>query len=156
EVLGVTHHAAVPRAAESNEGPSDPATVNESTDNNKKRRRLGYSLIPFLILGAVVFAVWRQAKGPATATLTHMDEGAVDAVAFSPDGSLLATGAEIWNPFPQNGPTDVKIWDLASRTVRHTLSGAAPSRALDAQRAAGRAYVKSQASLGWTCLSIRY
>src|SRR5262245_55913635 len=38
EVLSVTQHAAEPRAAESNEGP-DPATVNESTDNNKKRRR---------------------------------------------------------------------------------------------------------------------
>src|SRR5262249_28457297 len=60
EVLGVTQHAAEPRAVESNEGPSDPATVNESTDNNKKRRRPGYSLIPFLILGAVVFVIWRQ------------------------------------------------------------------------------------------------
>jgi serine/threonine protein kinase/WD40 repeat protein len=44
-------------------------------------------------------------------------------VAFSPDGKTLASAAGDWNPQDQIGPGEVIVWDLATRTTRHTLEG---------------------------------
>jgi WD40 repeat protein len=124
EVLAVPQDAAQSQAQENNGAPAEPRSAEETDQTKKKKPRGGgCGLFILLIVGAVVFAVWYEAKGPAVATLTHMEAGGVQAVAFSPDGRLLATGVEVANPFPQNSPTDVKIWDLASHKVRLTLAG---------------------------------
>ena len=54
-------------------------------------------------------------------------------------------------------PKTVKPVRCALYTRKSTEEGLDQEfSSLDAQRAAGRAYVKSQASLGWTCLPTRY
>jgi hypothetical protein len=124
QVLGVADVEPIPGAADKPGDSSLPTIVGHQDDpEQKKRRARNWSLVPLLLLLLIVAAVWYEARGPAAATLTHMDKGAVTALAYSADGKLLATGAEIWNPFAQNSPTDVKIWDVASRQVHQTLSG---------------------------------
>jgi len=57
--------------------------------------------------------LWDVATGSAHGTFKRYS-GAVYAVAFSPDGQLVASGSE---------DGIVKLWDVATRSVRSTLKG---------------------------------
>ena len=50
------------------------------------------------------------------------DRGEVDAIAFSPDGKLLASGSTVNIPKSKNTDTSVKLWDVASGTLKQTLA----------------------------------
>ncbi|HMB71290.1 MAG TPA: hypothetical protein VKU85_18410 [bacterium] len=63
--------------------------------------------------------LWDSGTGAALRTLSgHTDD--VNAVAFSPDGSLIATGAGGWD---SPGEATVRIWRVSDGALLRTLSG---------------------------------
>ena len=58
--------------------------------------------------------IWRADDGTRIAELEDVDDGRGVALSLSPDGATLAAGSSTG---------EVKLWDLASGTVRHVLSG---------------------------------
>jgi WD40 repeat protein len=67
---------------------------------------------------AGVVRVWNMVGGPGERRLEGGPAVRLEAVAFSPDGKLLAAGG---GTFGRAG--DIEIWDLASRKILFTLPG---------------------------------
>src|SRR6266542_2220698 len=68
---------------------------------------------------AKIIKLWDVASAKEIASLKgHGD--AVWALAFSPDGTILASGS---GEFLQKRPGEVKLWDVATRKERASLRG---------------------------------
>jgi WD40 repeat protein len=66
--------------------------------------------------------LWDPSTGKERMTLAG-HRGKVFAVAFSPDGRMLASGGGDWAPpAPPGQPSEVKLWDVAAGKELATLS----------------------------------
>ena len=68
-----------------------------------------------------VVTLWDVETGEEDSRLTDF-RWPVQCVAFSPDGTLLVTGGGTLNNGP-DGQGEVKVWDLAKRSLVRTLDG---------------------------------
>ena len=84
-------------------------------------RDIAYSPDGKLLAMAVLADIWLYdtGNGQEVARLAG-HTGTVYRLSFSPDGQTLASASDIW------GEWTVRLWDVATHTLRHTLSGARP------------------------------